>query len=69
MIGNQGQFLFNKINIIGLGLIGGSIARSCKKHKIAQRIAGFDIDQDTVNFALTNNIVDELYNFESKHPR
>ena len=55
--------LFNKINIIGLGLMGGSIAASCKKHKISKIVAGFDTDKATTDFALANNIIDELYDF------
>jgi prephenate dehydrogenase len=66
MVGNQEQFLFNKINIIGLGLIGGSIAKSCQKHKISKFVAGFDIDKATTKWALANNIVDQLYDFESE---
>jgi prephenate dehydrogenase len=66
MVGNQEQFLFNKINIIGLGLIGGSIAKSCKKHNIAQLVAGFDVDKVTTDLALSNNIIDELYDFKSE---
>ncbi len=66
MIGNQEQFLFNKVNIIGLGLIGGSIAKSCKKHKISKFIAGYDINKAAVDLALANNTIDELYNFESE---
>jgi len=66
MVGNQEQFLFNKINIIGLGLIGGSIAKSCQKHKISKLVVGFDIDKSTTDLALANNVVDELYDFESE---
>lgn len=66
MVGNQEQFLFNKINIIGLGLIGGSIAKSCQKHHIARIIAGFDIDKTTTDLALSHKIIDELYDFESE---
>jgi prephenate dehydrogenase len=72
MASNQEQFsqkqlsqerLFNKINVIGLGLIGGSIAVSCKKHKISKIVSGFDVDKATIDFALSNNIIDELYDF------
>ncbi len=63
MISNQ-EFIFDKINIIGLGLIGGSIAAACKKHKISKVVAGFDADKFATDFALAHNIIDELYDFE-----
>ena len=33
------NFLFKKISIIGIGLIGSSIARAIKYHNLAQHIA------------------------------
>ncbi|MES2677644.1 MAG: prephenate dehydrogenase/arogenate dehydrogenase family protein [Pseudomonadota bacterium] len=63
---DQPEFLFQNIIIIGLGLIGGSLAQSCKKHQIAQQILGFDIDQNQINFALNKEIIDQQYNFNQK---
>ncbi|WP_175631895.1 prephenate dehydrogenase [Virgibacillus siamensis] len=45
------------IFIIGLGLIGGSLAKSLK-HDNNNYIIGFDSDTETVNFALKNGIID-----------
>ncbi len=63
---DQLEFLFNNIHIIGLGLIGGSLAYACKKHNIARSIFGFDIDQSQIDFAITKKIIDEQYNFNQK---
>ena len=37
----QSKLKFNKIAIIGLGLIGSSIALAIKKHKIAKSVSGY----------------------------
>jgi len=60
---NKFQFLFKKINIVGLGLIGGSLAKSCKKYQLGEVICGCDIDQSQVDFAIERKIIDEQYNF------
>lgn len=38
--------MFEKITIIGLGLIGSSLARGIKKHGLAKKLVAADIDQD-----------------------
>jgi prephenate dehydrogenase len=45
------------IGIVGLGLIGGTYAKSLKKYNY--KILGIDINQDVINYAITNNIIDE----------
>ncbi|GIO22628.1 prephenate dehydrogenase [Oceanobacillus sp. J11TS1] len=50
--------------IAGLGLIGGSIAKAIKKQS-EHYIIGFDIQKNTLGFALDHNIIDEAStNFE-----
>ena len=49
----------NKITIIGLGLIGGSLAHALKETDFAQTVAGVDTDKGAIDFALTNHIIDE----------
>lgn len=44
------------IGIVGLGLIGGSYAKSLKKY--GYKIYGIDINQDTIEYALNNEIID-----------
>ena len=55
------DILFNQINIIGLGIIGGSLAKICKKQNISKKISGFDIDQNQIKFGLENQIIDQIF--------
>ncbi len=45
-----------KIGIVGLGLIGGTYAKSLKPY--GYEIHGMDINENTINYALENNIID-----------
>lgn len=45
-----------KIGIVGLGLIGGTYARSLRKYPY--EIYGIDISKDSIDYALENNIID-----------
>ncbi len=45
-----------KIGIVGLGLIGGSYAKSLKKY--GYKIYGIDISQESLDYALEHNIID-----------
>ncbi len=58
--------MFDKIIIIGLGLMGSSIAKSCKKNKISNQILASSKDREVLNFALKNNIIDGIYDFDHK---
>ena len=44
------------IGIVGLGLIGGSYAKSLKKY--GYKIYGIDINQQSIDYALEHNIID-----------
>lgn len=44
------------IGIVGLGLIGGTYAKSLRKYPY--KIYGIDIDEKALNYALENNIID-----------
>ena len=46
-----------KIGIIGLGLIGGSIAKAYKKYSDA-KVFGFDIDKKSLSYAKLSETVD-----------
>jgi len=48
----------NTLTIIGLGLIGGSIARKAKKEKLAREIIGFSRRKSTLNKALREKAID-----------
>jgi len=47
-----------KIGIVGLGLIGGSYAKSLRKYPYT--IYGIDNNQETLDYALKNGIIDEV---------
>ncbi|MFT6077758.1 MAG: prephenate dehydrogenase [Myxococcota bacterium] len=59
----QSEFLFKNIIVIGLGLMGGSIAKACRKYGASEHILGFDIDEKQSDFALENKIIDGIYDF------
>ena len=48
------------ILIVGLGLIGGSYARALKR--LGFHVAAIDINQESIDYALENGIIDEGYN-------
>ncbi len=49
-----------KVGILGLGLIGGSIAKSLKRSLKEVAITGFDTNPQSAKFALKNKLVDHL---------
>ena len=51
------------VGIIGLGLIGGSLAKSIKKHS-GHTVYGYDIDPDAVTGGLMSGAIDEELNGE-----
>jgi len=58
--------LFNKIAIVGVGMIGGSIALAAKKRKIIREIVGIDIDKKSLDEAKTLKVIDYAVNLKSK---
>lgn len=55
------EVIFEKVTLIGLGLIGSSIARAMRKHGLAQKIVGVTRSVQTLELARSCNICDELY--------
>ncbi len=55
--------MFNKLCIIGVGLIGGSIAKAARQKKLAKTIVGFGRSEDIENLkqAQALNIIDNYY--------
>ncbi len=49
-----------EILVIGLGLIGSSIAKASKEKGI--KVHGFDIDDKSLQYALDNKIIDNSFN-------
>ncbi|MBT4324339.1 MAG: prephenate dehydrogenase [Cryomorphaceae bacterium] len=54
-----------KIGIIGLGLIGGSIALKLKEVNNKIIIYGFDQNTESLDYSLKNNIIDKRFNPDS----
>ena len=52
--------MLNKITIIGVGLIGGSLAKAIKANQLANKVCGYGRDQSRLEKAKNNNIIDEL---------
>ncbi len=50
---------YNKICIIGVGLIGGSIAKQIKAQNIAKQVIGYGRNIANLSFAKDNNIIDD----------
>lgn len=50
--------LFNKIAVIGVGMIGGSLGRACRKG-IARSVIGLDVDQGHLQKAVGLGLVDQ----------
>jgi cyclohexadieny/prephenate dehydrogenase len=53
-----GTHLFERITIVGLGLIGSSIARAARTHYLAKTIVGCDQNELSLAFGINHNIID-----------
>jgi len=51
------------VAIIGLGLMGGSLALSLKKQDYVNNVFGYDHNQEHQKIAIERNLVDEIVNF------
>ena len=52
---------FKNTGIVGLGLIGGSIALGMKKRRISEKITGFSRRPETLEKAKSQGLIDEYY--------
>ena len=50
---------FNKITIVGLGLIGGSLALALKESGQVEIVVGIDTNEDSIRYAFDNEIIHE----------
>lgn len=55
---NTQPFLFSKVAILGLGLIGASVAKGLKQRGLVEQIAGYDCHEQSLEKALSLGIVD-----------
>lgn len=54
--------MFNRVAILGLGLIGGSIGLALHKAKAAQQVVGYDLGKGVMNQARKVGAIDQPYN-------
>ncbi len=52
--------VFEQVTIIGMGLIGSSIARAIRANKAAKRLFGYDSNEDHSTTALRQKLVDDM---------
>lgn len=55
----ESQPLFKRVAIIGLGLIGGSLASAIRKHRLAETVTGFDHRADELALGVDLGVIDE----------
>lgn len=58
MLSVMGTCLVDKIAIVGVGLIGGSLALALKQAQVVRRVIGWDIDRDNLSLAVELGVVD-----------
>lgn len=53
--------LFNRMAVIGVGLIGGSLALDCKKNGLVRTIAGYGRTEENLKTAAALGVIDEYH--------
>ena len=56
------KYSYSSVLIVGMGLIGSSIARSLKENKIAEKVYALDNNEDIINTTNELKIVDDIKN-------
>lgn len=56
--------MFDKVVIVGVGLLGGSLARDIRQHRLAKTIIGVCRSEQTEQYALKHNVVDQVLSIE-----
>jgi len=54
-------FIFRKVTIVGVGLIGGSLALAIKKYKLAREVVGYSQKSSSLEWAMKNMVIDQAY--------
>lgn len=57
--------MFGTVAIIGMGLIGGSMAKALKKAKVVRQIIAIDADKNALNQALELGVIDAVADWEA----
>ena len=50
--------LFEKITIIGVGLLGASLAKACRRHNLVEEISGFGRNRENLDKAKSLGVID-----------
>jgi len=58
MVFRRESFLFRKVAILGVGLIGGSLGKALKKHKLAKEIFGVSRRKEALSIAVKSCAID-----------
>ena len=53
--------LFEQMTVVGLGLLGGSLAQACRKHGFVGKIVGFGRNLKNLEKAKKLNLIDDWY--------
>ena len=53
--------LFEQVAIMGVGFLGGSLARACRERGLARRIVGFGRNAEKLNKARELGFIDDAY--------
>ena len=61
--------LFGKVTVIGIGLIGSSLARVIKRDGLARRISCYDVKPQYMQKALELGIVDEIHKYSRQRQK
>ena len=61
-------FIFRKMVVVGVGLIGGSLALDAKRHRLVEEIIGFGRSEQNLRFAKKHGIVDRYLLDEGDTP-
>ncbi len=51
------KIIFEKTLIVGLGLIGGSFAKTLRQHQISAKIFAFDLDLESIDLAKNDGVI------------
>jgi prephenate dehydrogenase len=62
-------FIFRKMVVVGVGLIGGSLALDAKRHRLVEEIIGFGRSEQNLRFAKKHGIVDRYLLDEGDTPK
>jgi prephenate dehydrogenase len=62
-------FIFHKMVVVGVGLIGGSLALDAKRHRLVEEISGFGRNERSLRSAKRHGIIDRYFLAEEDTPQ